>query len=172
MARRRSGFAKTIDFKSWLPILGISLNLSSSTKFLGANLSFEGPGTILRLRGEIVVDMVSDAATEAALVGLAIGIASADAVGNGVVASLPGPLSDVDYPWLWWSSIPLWSEAVDSASSPAGQLSSNTRVMVDSKAMRKVKPNESLFVMTELSQLAGTPTARVTIGTTRVLLGV
>ena len=172
MARRRSsGFAKTIDFKAWLSIPGLSLNVNAATKFLGGSLAFTGPGTILRMRGAVLADMVSDAVTEAILVQVGIGIASTDAITAGTVASIPGPGSDPDYPWLWWGSIPLWSEAADSASSPAGQLPKAWRLEIDSKAMRKVKPNQSLFAIAELSQLAGAATARVTFGTTRVLIG-
>jgi hypothetical protein len=60
------------------------------------------------------------------------------------------PFTDVGSDWIWWKAVPLVLLTGGSVASPNGDgLTSNVRIEVDSKAMRKVKLNEALVLVME-----------------------
>ena len=128
-----------------------------------------GPGTLLRFRCNdllISFDPTEDAA-DRMVVTLGLGIVSTDAANLGFTA-MPDPATEVDYPWIWWGQYVLRShQAV--AHNQLG--TSVVRTSVDSKAMRRVKPNQSLVWIAEFTDQAGAPVTLIDIAATRVLIG-
>ena len=163
---RRAG--RKIDFKSWLGLPSISLSIASAATTLGGALSFTGPGTILRCRGEMLITLDGVTAGEDTIVTVALGIVSTDAFNAGG-GSVPDPGGDADYPWLYWKSTPLTLEHIDTGSTQFSELSASVRFEVDTKAMRKFKPNETLCWVVQTNDNIDLD---VDIGITRVLIGV
>ncbi len=159
---------RKIDFKQWDAMPSLSAESSSSGTTLGGAISFTIPATILRIRGycQASLDETKQAGDEM-IVGFAVGIVSTDAFNLGVTA-VPDPSSEPEYPWLWWGQVFLES-FVAAAAEPWGI--SNQRLEVDSKAMRKVKPGETLCWVAQRNAVAGAPVTILTFGQTRVLIG-
>jgi len=105
------------------------------------------------------------------IVGIGIGIVTTDAFNVGITA-MPDPQAEPSFPWLYWSVHALRAEIADGATSPADQSGSKLeRVVVDSKAMRKVRPNQSLAIMFDAINLSGTGTVAIVVPRIRVLVG-
>ncbi len=168
MARRRSfqSRGKTIDFKSWLGIPGLRRENAAVGTFLGGAISFDGPATILRVRGDLTVAMDETKQAGDVVVGAAaVGIVSTDAFTAG---STPDPHAEPEYPWLWWRAFYL--EAFVAAAEEA--LGSTVhRMSIDTKAMRKVKPGESVFFVYDIITSTGAPVVILNQGELRVLIG-
>ena len=170
MARRvvatRPG--RTIDFKQWTAIPGGSQSVSGNTTFAGPGLlAFGIPATILRVRGHFRVSMQITGLTagdEVTLV-FGLGIFSTDATAVGASA-LPDPSAEAEFPWLWYQSVMLQSINADSA-----EPGSQTLVEVDTKAMRKIKPGQSLAMVGQYVDTVGAPGVRINMGQIRVLFG-
>ena len=162
--RTRPG--KKIDFKQWAAIPSGNLGTAAAVVQAAGGLSFSDPGTILRVRGQYAVGFDGGADGDLQKVGFGIAVLATD-VFLGAVASMPTPLGDVDYPWLFWyeSNLQL---TVPIAGESSSDIMAFERVVVDSKAMRKVKPNETVFYIVQTS--AAVPTD-IAIGQMRVLIG-
>ncbi len=156
---------KTIDFKQWVAILALRLDTSSAATFSGASIAFAIPGTILRARGQIMA--VLDTATDGddLRIGFGLALLSTDAFALGATA-LPDPLGEPEYPWLWWYETQLSSTLM--VAGQVSELAATERIMVDTKAMRKFKPGQSLGLVIQTD--AVTP-ADILIGQLRVLIG-
>jgi len=168
MSNRFRRSAKTIDFKQWVAIPSLRQEFSSDNTFLGGSLAFNTPATILRMRG--YVSAYFDETMQAGdlmKVGFGLGIVSSDAFAAGT-GSVPDPSSEPEYPWLWWGTIQL--EAFIAAGQQVWGTSA-MRLEVDSKAMRKIKPGESLTWVAQGSGGAGSPVTVIDLGQTRVLIG-
>ena len=146
MARPRSSFAKTVDYKSWAIVPSSSTDFGTAAIVVLGGLAFSLPQTILRIRGNFCVafDGASDA--QQTVFGLGVGLVSTDAFNT--AGAVPGPLSDADYPWLYWQSIPL-KVTLKIAAEAADDVMASFRADIDSKAMRKVKPNMTLCYVIE-----------------------
>ena len=97
-----------------------------------------------------------------------LGIISTDAFGLGPTA-FPDPGGEPEYSWLWWATMHL--EAF--AATAREQYGTSSQILqVDTKAMRKIRPGESLVWIAQTAGAAGAPVTVVTFGQTRVLLGV
>jgi len=157
---------KKIDFKSWSDLLGITLTTNAAATILGTSLAFAIPATILRMRGNILLNFDAAADNSRQNIGIGIGIISSDAFAAGV-ASVPDPLAESDYPWLWWTVMPLVNDLQIAGESL--QVCVAARVEIDSKAMRKVKPGQSLAVIYQTS--AAVTATNIQQGNIRVLIG-
>jgi len=114
-----------------------------------------GGTTLIRTRGSVMVAMDPGAAGDAIIVGLGLCVVSTDAFTAGS-ASLPGPISDVDFDWFWHS---LYALGPSSGSAELEtSIRSNLWQEIDSKAMRKLKPNQTMAFMSEATILSGSPT--------------
>ncbi len=168
--RRRSNFSgrrgRTIDFKSWSAIPSVTITTTGAATLSGAGLSFAIPATILRMRGEILFYLDGAADTSRQVIAAAIGLISTDAFTLGSTA-FPDPLADVGFPWLWYSAVSL-SNDLDSVGDVIDAAVA-VRLQVDSKAMRKVKPDETLVVVFQTSTAITTTVIRQ--GQLRVLVG-
>ncbi len=160
--------AKTIDRKEWTNMLFTSNDIATETTTAGGSVAFAIPGTVLRVRGYVQA-MFDESAqvTDRMIVTFGLGLFSTDAVALGATA-LPEPKDEPEYPWLWWGEMHLQSNAT------AGPISwgpTAQRLEVDSRAMRKFKPRESLSWVIQTTLDVGAPVTIISTGTTRVLIG-
>ena len=117
---------------------------SSTTSVLGLGQTSGGGVTVVRLRGRIsCVLETTSAAARGFHCALGIGIASADAFAAGV-ASLPNPFDDIDWSW-WYHSIFDVQSVTATIADGVNAVGAFYTAEVDSKAMRKIAPNETIF---------------------------
>ena len=103
--------------------------------------------TLLRSRGNLLVNAVPDAATDSDTIGLGLIVVHTNALAAGG-ASLPGPIADQGADWLWHMYVPL-----DAAGATAEAAVNNwnlMRIEVDSKAMRRVPEDHAVVCMGEV----------------------
>jgi len=143
-----------------------TLNATGSTPW-GTSQAFNTGATIIRLHGIYNVFLTSvDAAGTGFAGALGIGIATADAIAIGVTA-LPSPLDDADWTWMVHEHFDVRGSTGTIADGVNASVSSQ-RIEFDSKAMRKVKPNENIFGMVEVTEV-GAATA-LAHGNSRMLV--
>ena len=121
--------------------------------------------TLVRIRGEIslwleAVGTIGDGYAE---VDVGIGIVSADAFTAGA-ASMPSPALDKDWPWWWHSSMGAIVGFSVTESENTGPIS-QVRAVIDSKAMRKIAPNETVFGVVATRNEIGVATLTFTMNT-------
>ncbi len=163
MARRHG---KTVDYKQWDGLPAISLLLVANATVQGAALSFTSPATILRCRGQMVAFMdEGQQVGDKARIAVGLGIISTDAFNGGTV---PDPASEAEYPWLYWHDFQLGSSLAVGINNEG---SSSYRFEVDTKAMRKIRPGESLCWQAQYVDGTGTPAVDLQMAQTRVLIG-
>ncbi len=149
MARHIASRGRRTDYE-WHRIsdMGGAIDGAEGTKVLGVTtFSFGESGTIVRLRGSVFVQLDSAAVDERVGVTIGIGVFDDTALAAGV-ASLPGP--DVDRSsrsWMWLGT--LWLSSGAEASVVPDDLMN--QMVVDSKAMRKVKAEGSLAVIAQIA---------------------
>jgi len=166
MAHSR-GRGRVIDFKSWSAIPSFVLNSASGIQLV-AGLSFAAPATILRCRGDVMFALdATKQVGDQAKVAIGLGIVSTDAFTVGGSA-VPDPAGEADYPWLYWTERTLVASV---AAGEESQGSSVDRFQVDTKAMRKVRPGETLTWITQFVDLVGAPVTDLFFSQTRVLVG-
>ncbi len=138
-----------------------------STLITEATLEQSPVPTLVRIRGSCLLNIISSAAVPSStLVVMGIKLASSAAVAG---AAVEVPFTQIGSDWIWWKAIPLVLLTGGSVASPNGDgLNSNTRVEIDSKAMRKVKLNELLVFVVENVVSESTTTVGVD-GAVRVL---
>ncbi len=148
--QQRGGKRQT---KVWIPS-GIASNVTLSQTqanvgSIGVTLG-EGadPSTILRIRGRYAVFATPNAAADVETVqmGIIVVSATAGAVGG---ASLPGPIADAGADWLWYDTVFL--DAVDATAANGQNIGLNRYGTIDSKGMRKIRTDQALVFMAELS---------------------
>ena len=129
------------------------------------------PHTILRLRGSwFAAFNAATVSQDEARITAGVCVVSTDAAAVGSSA-MPDPASDADYPWLWIEPISMFSPFVlDGTAADNGGHLPMYRGVIDSKAMRKIKPNQSLAWILQYQDVTGTPAVRVGAAT-RVLTG-
>ena len=121
-------------------------------------------GTIVRLRGEIFVTVdnaISDPLSRG-MITMGIMLVDNKALAAGI-GSLQLPLTAIGSDWMWWYSTG-FGEVGSTTVSDIGV----SRVVVDSKAMRKVSGNQALVFVCQVVNCEGAPVANV-CGTVRVL---
>ena len=167
MARRHGG--KTIDYKSWVDIPATQFAISGEATAIGNPRDFTAPATVLRVRSTITAYF-----DESVQVGdelnftFGLGIVSTDAAALGLTA-VPDPASDVEYPWLWWGTMCLQSVLAAGGERPWGMTAQILHV--DTKAMRRVKPKESILWVIQSTGQVGSPVTNVQIHQSRMLIG-
>ena len=121
------------------------------------------PRTMMRVRGSVFVEIDGPAA-DGQLVLVTCGII----VQAGDISTEVRPFSDGDAPWVWWGATVLSGEDTTEGASSVGR---NFRFDVDSKAMRKISPNETVSFVIENTTI-GTAASINTAGAVRILMGV
>ncbi len=164
MARPHQG--RTIDFKSWDALPSVNQQLTADGTTAIAALAFAIPATILRCRGDVMYSLdESQQVNDKVKLGLGLGIVSSDAF---TAATLPDPSGEAEYPWLWWREIQLASDLAVGINNLGKSVE---RVEIDTKAMRKVKPGQSLILATQYVDITGAPVVDQMQGQIRVLIG-
>ena len=123
--------------------------ISTSAKtFLGSSVTFGEKTTIIRQRGMLTAILrTTNGAGAGFHCGLGVGVISADALAVGVTA-VPGPLTDMGWPWLIHRIFDVNSVTATVADG-ANAVGCFLRLEIDSKAMRKVGPNEAIVAVLE-----------------------
>ena len=157
--------------KHWHVIPTLTNTFTANATVVSVGLNLDGPWTVLRMLGEYIINPTPNPVSgDIARVTVGIGVMSADAVTLGATA-MPDPGDSDDaggYPWLYWAEHGFYfgGTAVDPNS--AG---SSLRRPFDIKSMRKIKPRESLAMIAQYTNVAGTPSMQFVAGFTRVLVG-
>ena len=151
----------------WLVAQGnaITATSSSSVSTLISAVSAETfpVPTLVRVRGEIVVEATTFAATPGkimAYVGIAV-VSQAALAGPSV--SLP--FTDGSRDWMWWRAFPLTLRS-GNVTGPTGPqpFLMTSRMIVDSKSMRKIPGDSVLVLVTENVPLISTGTFEASWG--------
>ena len=146
MARER-----TIHTKSWLGVTTPSGVTLTGTQGAIVSIGIAESAireTLLRTRGNILIQGTPDAAGDVEVVGLGLIVVHSNAVTAGGLA-LPGPIEDDGADWLWHQYVPL--DAITLTSADPNARSVVVRVEVDAKAMRRVPSDHEVVLMGELS---------------------
>ena len=106
--------------------------------------------TIIRLRGELLVTALMNAATDSMRIAMGMILVSDEAFAAGV-ASIPSPISDIDDDWMYHQFMLVQSGVL----SGDGQ-GTEFRFEVDNKAMRKFPGGKTLVAVMEAESEAGT----------------
>ena len=116
--------------------------------------------TLIRTRGHLNVHFDPASIGDVIQVAVGLGIYSSDAFAVGSTA-LPGPITDADYDWIWHNVMTMGPAF--SATETGVDILSNKWVEVDSKAMRKLKPNQTVGWMLEALVLSGGGTVDIAV---------
>ena len=164
MARRVATRAPQRQFV-WSDILTRLMANTFITKTISGvsaiGLQTAGGLTLIRSRGMFNVHFDPTSTADTVHVGLGLMLITNDAFAIGSTAA-PGPISDADYDWIWYHVLqmgPAWT-----ATESGNDLQQNTGYMeIDSKAMRKMKPNQTLCFAAEGLVINGGGTIDVTL---------
>ena len=129
---------------------GISVTTTQAEIVSILNVQGDTEVTLLRTRGEILVQGIPDANTDSDILGLGLMLIpeTTRAVGG---ASMPGPIVDAsaDF-WLWHNFVCL---AAGGATAVDGDLITlNKRIDLDAKAMRRWPSDMSLVLIAEANE--------------------
>ena len=123
-----------------------AVNVASTGATIISSVSFEDPATLVRTRGVVGVKLQAYGADSEVFGALGLGIVSAEALAIGVTA-VPHPFRDPDWGgWFVWRTFFFRYEFHDAT---ATMFPASIQFEIDSKAMRKVEPNEALVVVAE-----------------------
>ena len=139
----------------WSNIISSLITTSLGTgKAVGTSIGVASGGgvTLIRTRGNLSLHLDPTAIGDATQVGVGLGLYTSDAFAAGA-ASMPGPLTEVDYDWIFHTVLVLGPSFT--ATEDGTNILHNLWVEVDSKAMRKLKPNQVLGWIVEGAFLAG-----------------
>jgi len=104
--------------------------------------------TVLRSRGDYLIVAAPNAGSDIEVVGLGICIVNQSALDVGGL-SLPGPIADQNSDvWLWHQFVPL--DAAGATTVDPLSLTAIKRGVIDSKAMRRLAPDQAVVFMAEL----------------------
>ncbi len=162
---------RKIDFKSWNSLPGLSSDAVAADGLLtGTALAFTEPSTILRMRSSpgIIAFDESVQVGDTVNLGIGIGIVSSDAFAAGV-GSLPDPIGDITFPWLWLFQADLLCTVA--IGDQAFGMTTRQTGGVDSRAMRKMAPGQSLVQIFEFQGVSGAPVVLLETTQVRVLIG-
>ena len=161
MARGRSG--RRSDYE-WFGAR-VSLTGVTSGSSIQAIVSVNAAGTIMRIRGRLaaVISAVSAPAITEVTMGLII--ATDDAVAVGATA-IPDPELDSDAEWMWHGTLIVRSNSATLAETGGD---GTDRLVVDTKAMRKVKTNSQLVLVINGNQTVAGATVAI-VGFLRLLI--
>ena len=121
------------------------VSVASGGASLISSVLFEEPVTLMRTRGEMSIELNSYAADLAIAGAIGAGVVSAEALAIGITA-VPTPFRDADWGgWFLWRSFGKRYEFQDAT----GAFLASWSFEVDSKAMRKVSPNEAIVFIAE-----------------------
>ncbi len=168
MARARTRSGRRTDYiweGATATVSGVDLTLNTAT--ILSNNSQGLARTLMRSRGSIFLQLDAGGNDERVLIGLGLILASQEAVTAGV-ASIPKPIVEIEADWIWHSFVVLSSLAESAVTGDSSALWA--RVEIDSKAMRKVKPNQNIVLVAQVGQVVdATGTFDVMAGQRRLM---
>jgi len=138
----------------------------NATQQFAAILVSGTSSTMFRARGELTANMDVAAADDGMVLGCGL-IVLDDAVVAAGATAMPSPATDLNANWWWHSFIGLRALATSNEGLAGG---ASGRILIDTKAMRKVKQNESIVLVVDAVLTSGSPSCDVT-GGVRVLFG-
>ncbi len=133
-----------------LPFREIASSAVGSTLYSFGFVPVVSGLTIIRLRGELIVSSLMNAATDAMQLATGIIMVSDEAFAAGV-ASIPSPVTDEDDDWMWHQ----WHSVQSGTLGAPGQ-GTEYRFIIDNKAMRKFPTGKTICAVTEVIVEAGT----------------
>jgi len=146
MPRGRSGRRADYDWQAIADAI-VAIDAGTGTKaVLGNALVVSQALTLMRLRGQVMVQLDPTAVDERLIIAVGIIKVSDEAFAAGA-GSVPGPHSQGDAEWIWHSYLTVTSLA-------EGAIATNAlfdRVVIDSKAMRKCKASETIILVAEVA---------------------
>ena len=131
----------------WIaPVLQVFVTVASGTAVIIASIPAEDPFTFVRTRGMVAIRPDVYSADLDIIGAVGMGIVTAEAFAAGV-GSIPEPYTDGDWGgWFVWRSFGMRMEF----RSDTGMIYPATQSLeIDSKAMRKIAPNEVMVVVAE-----------------------
>ena len=121
------------------------VSVAATGSSLVATAPFTEPATLMRTRGAVSIIPDSTAADVSIVGAIGMAIVSTDAVGIGITA-IPTPYADADWGgWFVWRSFAFRFESI----TQVGVLLGSWSLEIDSKAMRKITPNETMVIVAE-----------------------
>ena len=148
MARRSSGRRTDYTWNGAQVGGPLAANAQSAFQIVGP---LGTAGTIMRNRGELICALDGPSAGDAVTVFFGLIVVTEEQLAVGVTA-IPNPGADFDADWLWIGTIPLLAQgAVEDQAGTSG------RLIVDSKAMRRIKQSQSVALACASSVTTGTP---------------
>ena len=143
---RRFGSNRSARLTEWSSLVdAASVVVATTGSSIVSSTSFEDPGTLIRSRGLVTLELPSYAADALVFGAFGAGIVSAEALAVGITA-VPHPYRDADWGgWMIWQAIGMRFEFNDAT----GTFLASWNYDVDSKAMRKVGPNEAWVFVAE-----------------------
>jgi len=154
MARAQRGSRATRLRKTWVGGIIDNVVLTTTQVALQSVAIAEGAiadTTVLRCRGNLLFTALPDAGGDTDVVGVGLVVVTENALGIGGT-SLPGPINDPSSDaWLWHTFVPL--DAFGATTEGAAQLVNSTqaRVEIDAKAMRKLPEAYGCVLVAELA---------------------
>ena len=145
---RVAGKARSTDWGFGVDML--AQTLASSQKLLGTtSLTVAEQATIVRTRGILSLVLLTTNVAGGGFLGAAgIALVNSDAFSQGI-NSIPGPLTDSNWDaWLWHTFFDVRSVTATIADG-ANSNAANRQIQIDSKAMRKWDPAETLVLVVE-----------------------
>ena len=157
MARRRavSGGRQT-DY-DWELSRGTDLARASGSIVQFEAFLADSAETLMRLRGDVSISLAASGATQGDVLVAAYGVIRSASGSSDVGVS---PLTEGGANWLLYGVTTLILEAA--VNNSLGQGLAIMRWQADSKAMRRLRENESLYVVFESADISGAPVANYT----------
>ena len=147
MARGRFATRRPGMVKNWGSAVITKMVITATPANVGTLVSVSlEPLTVLRIRGEVFISGVPDAALEVAILGMGFIVVS-EAAETAGGAAMPGPIDDTNAPWLWHKFVVLENNELTTAD--AASIGLNSRIEIDAKAMRVIRADERLVFMAE-----------------------
>ena len=158
MARNfRANQAKQVV--EWVSLLASNLNLTSDGTAIGGQIFTPNTRvTIRRIRGILNLTLEGTlAAADAVRIGMGLAIVNTDAAVLGATA-MPDPLGEAEFSWMWWTEQFLFMPAACTSATwdqPGGFGPASRQIEVDTKAMRMMKPGQSLVWVVQYANSTG-----------------
>ena len=132
---------------------GVTGFSASSAAFLGSGVTFGASGTVVRIRGSLSAFLASyTSAGDGYHCAAGIGVVSSAAFTAGI-ASVPTPLTEGAWDgWMWHRFFDVHG-SLAAGSTSVGVVNSGVDIEVDTKAMRKVSDEMTVFAAVEVVEI-------------------
>ncbi len=143
----------------WTGTSGDSLGNVAEANLISTIFTSNVAATLVRCRGDVTVQFDGVTDGDKKIIGMGLIMASDAQVTAGVTA-FPSPISVLEADWLWHQFCTLQAQSATQDESLGSQ---TARYVIDSKAMRKFRPNQQLVFVADGNNLSGTGVADVVV---------